>query len=80
MSNMSYCRFENTAGDLGECLHYIGVVRGMSEYEWDARKRLILLCQKIVQATEGEDLDEPYPGLAVLGKELRDQEGEGEER
>ena len=48
MSNMAYCRFENTLRDLRDCYHN-GMddilMPGESEYEY--RKKLIALCRKI---------------------------------
>lgn len=48
--NMSYCRFENTLGDLRDC--YNAMVEPdddkLSEDETRAKKQLIKLCQKIV--------------------------------
>jgi hypothetical protein len=71
MSNMSYCRFENTASDLSDCLDAIGDTHDLSEYEWDARKRLIALCHRIIEYTEDEDQNEVYPGRRNLEEEER---------
>jgi hypothetical protein len=46
MSNMSYCRFENTLSDLNDCYENIHDVLQGSEKT--ARQRLIELCQRIV--------------------------------
>lgn len=50
MSNMSYCRFENTTADMDECIEAIrnGDTEGMSEYELDALKQFIELARDIV--------------------------------
>jgi hypothetical protein len=55
MSNMSYCRFENTYPDLQDCydaLHEEGGVKQAeeeaNEYERPYIKRLIELCKDIV--------------------------------
>lgn len=46
MSSMSYCRFENTLGDLDEC--WIAIDDdNLSSTEKRARKGLIELCVKI---------------------------------
>ena len=51
MSNMSYCRFENTARDLQDCLDAIqdGKINDLgSQYEVDALEELLDLCKEIV--------------------------------
>lgn len=53
MANMSYCRFRNTLYDLQDCGENIGD-EVESKEEWDARKRLVKLCQDIVDEV-GED-------------------------
>lgn len=54
MSNMSYCRFQNTLSDLEDC--YGALTDKLSQEEHNARKRLVALCADIVQAY-GEALD-----------------------
>jgi len=46
MPNMSYCRFENTARDLQDCLEHMEG-KSIFETEKQARKRLILLCVEL---------------------------------
>lgn len=51
MSNMSYCRFENTARDLQDCLDAIenGEINDLSSgYEVDALEELLDLCKSVV--------------------------------
>ena len=51
MSNMSYCRFENTARDLEDCLDAIqnGEISDLSsQYEVDALEQLLDLCRDVV--------------------------------
>lgn len=51
MSNMSYCRFENTARDLEDCLDAIqnGEINDLSsQYEVDALEKLLDLCKEVV--------------------------------
>ncbi len=51
MSNMSYCRFENTARDLQDCLDAIenGEINDLgSQYEVDALEQLLDLCKEVV--------------------------------
>lgn len=54
MSNMSYCRFENTYNDLLECQQaldedgVIGVECHANNYERPYIRQLIELCQEIV--------------------------------
>lgn len=47
MSNMSYCRFQNTVSDLKDCYDNMDDLN-LSKEELSARRRLILLCQQIV--------------------------------
>lgn len=47
MSNMSYCRFENTLNDLREC--YDALCNGEGEGEPEAREQLINLCRSITE-------------------------------
>jgi hypothetical protein len=49
MSNMSYCRFENTARDLADCAEHIHDGLTDNTYEAKARLRLIGLCKSILQ-------------------------------
>ncbi len=51
MSNMSYCRFENTARDLRDCRDAIenGEINDLgSQYEVDALEQLLDLCRDVV--------------------------------
>lgn len=52
MSNMSYCRFQNTLHDLKDCEAHL--VDKLSDEEKIARRRLILLC---IQVLEGVDIE-----------------------
>jgi hypothetical protein len=49
MPNMSYCRFQNTLGDLKECYETLGEkeISELSEDEQRAARRLIKLCSRI---------------------------------
>lgn len=57
MSNMSYCRFENTLADLRDCAENIHDVDDLSHDELRARKQLIALCRQIVEETTEIDED-----------------------
>ena len=57
MSNMSYCRFENTSKDLRDCLNNIHDGE-LSDDEERARTNLILTCVQILEAT-GYEVEEP---------------------
>jgi hypothetical protein len=51
MGNMGYCRFENTARDLQDCLEAIenGEINDLSsQYEVDALEQLLDLCKEVV--------------------------------
>ena len=48
MANMSYCRFENTARDLKDCVHAIENgehTDDLSSYEKDGLEELLDLCE-----------------------------------
>lgn len=50
MSNMSYCRFENTLADLSECYEWLAErepTRDLSPAELKAFERLVKLCRRI---------------------------------
>lgn len=54
MSNMSYCRWENTYRNLVECLNYDG--RKLSEDEESFRKRMFkLMCKSLDVDIDYED-------------------------
>jgi len=57
MGNMGYCRFENTAGDLEECVDHMDEELE-SKYEIKAREKLIGLCVDIA-LDYGHDIDRP---------------------
>jgi hypothetical protein len=53
MSNMSYCRFNNTAIDLEDCIDTLN--EGVeSKEEARKRKRLLQLCQDFIDAVESD--------------------------
>lgn len=57
MANMSYCRHENTAADLEDVWdQWNDYKEGTSEYEDEARKRILRL---IVDMYESLDLGDP---------------------
>ena len=51
---MSYCRFENTARDLGDCLDAIenGKTNDLSFYEKDGLQDLLDYCEAILEYRE----------------------------
>lgn len=60
MGNMSYCRFQNTLGDLRDCMNHITDEK-LSRDEKDARLALVELCHEIVdeyESAEMQDVDE----------------------
>jgi hypothetical protein len=48
MSNMSYCRFQNTLPDLEDCEEHI-TDNDLSEEEEKAKKRLVETCKLIIE-------------------------------
>ena len=51
MSNMSYCRFENTSDDLQDCLNaiYNGETEDLDSYEQRGLKQILKISKLIVQ-------------------------------
>lgn len=49
MSNMSYCRFQNTLIDLRDCRDALDDNDPLSEHEYRAAVRLVELCKDIVE-------------------------------
>ena len=61
MSNMSYCRFQNTLQDLKDCYNNIDETKELSREEFYARKQLIELCKDIAEQFDNEEyIDEEY--------------------
>lgn len=52
MSNMSYCRFENTLADLKDC--YRHWEKPETDWEFQSRAEMLELCKRIVEEY-GED-------------------------
>ena len=54
MGNMSYCRFENTARDLVDCVQAIrqGEIHDLNNYELDGLKDILDLAEEIVDNKE----------------------------
>jgi hypothetical protein len=64
---MSYCRFENTAGDLADCARHISD-KLTSEHEIRARLQLIDHCKSILEAV-GFDIDTHQAPVIVENEE-----------
>ena len=54
MANMGYCRFRNTLNDLRDCEANFYNINSIEELA--AAKRLLKLCQQIVDSIDEEDL------------------------
>ena len=54
MSNMSYCRFENTYKDLLDCQRALDYEESLSESEKKFRNKLIDICAEISAEYEKE--------------------------
>ena len=48
MTNMSYCRFQNTLTDLRDCVEHMSE-DDMSDHELRARQSMIALCREIAE-------------------------------
>ena len=64
MSNMSYCRFENTHRDLLDCQYALellldGQIGKLSDPELQAAKRLVRACFDIVQVITDQTGSDP---------------------
>ena len=53
MSNMSYCRFQNTFADLRECEEHFD--EALDEDEAHARERILAICKRLAEYNK-EDL------------------------
>lgn len=57
MSNMSYCRWQNTASDLQDCLNHLGADLGGAgrndRAENAARDRILRIAQEMIEACGG---------------------------
>ena len=49
MSNMSYCRFQNTCSDLDDCYDNMEYPDNLSSAEQAARLRIIKLAEEIIR-------------------------------
>ena len=53
MSNMSYCRFENTTNDLGDCIEAIrdweDECKDLSDYELSSLKDLLIQAREVIE-------------------------------
>lgn len=56
MSNMSYCRFENTVGDLKDCAENLFDTLD-NEHEIKARARLVKIAHQIAADCPLEEID-----------------------
>jgi hypothetical protein len=79
MGNMSYCRFENTYGDLEDCKNALDskgmaeVIAGASSYEKPMIRELIDLCKEIADEYYDE-LDDAYDRAEELELEDEDED------
>jgi len=57
MSNMSYCRFENTYKDLQDCVRSLGKksLEELSDQEKKFAKSMRELCEEYLELTEEEE-------------------------
>mgnify|MGYP007125694611 CR=1 FL=1 len=54
MTNMSYCRFQNTLADLSDCVEFIYDDTALAEASFAERKacaKLVALCKSIAEDT-----------------------------
>ncbi len=71
MANMSYCRFENTAKALQDCVHAIqnNEVNDLNIYEVNGLSELQLLAMDIVSMQDdiGEIIDNNKERFGIIG-------------
>ena len=65
MSNMSYCRFQNTLQDLRDC--YENIEEEVSQDEHQARLKMLSLCFDILAEADPDMLEEAGVDLEHLG-------------
>lgn len=75
MGNMSYCRFENTLGDLQDCAEHV-TDTNLSESEARARVALIGVCADILESV-GVDFSGSVASkeLDAALEDLREEDG-----
>ena len=56
MSNMSYCRFENTMSDLRDCLRHINS-EAENNYDEEARWEMIQLFTEVAEEFDGNVME-----------------------
>lgn len=82
MSNMSYCRFENTYKDLQDCFEALDNMEISSENEKYYAKKLLKLCGEISDQYEianmKDDYEEKIDDL-LNNMSPEEDEGDGEE-
>ena len=76
MTNMSYCRFENTYRDLRDCAEDIddeAMIKELSKTEFEFRGDLISLCRDII-AKVGDENEDDIRTLWEQAQEESDEE------
>ena len=73
MSNMSYCRFQNTSKDLQDCFDVMSEkkIGGLSREEKRSYFELICTCQEILQLQEEFEAEEEFD-YEVQPQEVKD--------
>jgi len=79
MSNMSYCRFQNTVSDLEDCFdamcgndEYYQSKADISEEELCALERMIEICRDIVNMADDDEIVLLQEGVKVTDVEDND--------
>lgn len=79
MSNMSYCRFENTLGDLRDCETALADNKSIdAKYELPKAVQLIMLCQDIAKQFEDMNAVQIQNELESWKKEDENEEEDEE--
>jgi len=83
MPNMSYCRFQNTTGDLIDCFNamsgtddYYQSRSDMSREELIALKNLVQVCKDIVELADNDEIVLLHDGEKVNPYDVEDDDND----
>ena len=67
MANMSYCRFQNTYGDLADCVEAFREIvedgESISKNEWNKAKSIKVLCEQYLELWEMMEYEGLQPNI-----------------
>lgn len=74
MSNMSYCRFQNTAGDLADCVAALEEGDRLSDDELRAAVRLVRMCRQVAEMYDHCTDDRDSVRAAIAGNFVSEED------